>query len=194
MKRLEHVKTTETGQHAFRKFIFVLLIFILYAAFVVNKYGAKEGLLIAFLTWSFFVYCTPIADAGFLLAFPIRLVSDVRMVYTQVIAYFIALAILAYAMLFSPAAFERTILLRLFKEIILHPWPYWIILILSMIGTFASIVFADELMDVATHRERKHFHAHFAKYEFIATLALIGLTLALYKLLIDQLNIPISLF
>ena len=188
------MRTTETGKHAFRKFIFVLLIFLLYAAFVVNKYGAKEGILIAFLTWSFFVYCTPIADAGFLLAFPIRLVSDVRMVYTQVIAYFIALAILAYAMLFSPAAFEKTILLRLFKEIILHPWPYWIILILSMIGTFASIVFADELMDVATHRERKHFHTHFAKYEFIATLALIGLTLALYKLLIDQLNIPISLF
>ncbi len=192
--RITHVRTTETGKHAFVKFLYVLLIFLIYALFVISKYGAEQGIAIAALTWSFFVFCTPIADAGFLLAFPIRLITGTRMLYVQLFAYLIAFLIVLVSFLYFPAFFEKTLILKLFKLIILTPIPYWSILILSFIGTLASIYFGDELMDVTKHIHRKKYHKHALKYEFVLTLGIILLTIALYKVLIDQFSINIDLF
>jgi hypothetical protein len=54
------------------KFLLLFTILIFYFAFISFKYGVKDGFAITLLTWSFFVLCTPIADAGFILDFPIR--------------------------------------------------------------------------------------------------------------------------
>ncbi len=185
---------SETRRYALQRFLILIAIVILYAAFVMYKYGAKEGLLITALTWAFFVFCTPIADAGFLLAFPTRLLLGIRMIYTQIAAYFIAGAITEAALLFAPQAFNKTILLYLFKTILLTPWPYWILLVLSLIGTFASIIFGDELIDVATHKERTLYHKHYNKYRlFIMVFIFIGAIL-LYGFLIEEIGINIPLF
>jgi hypothetical protein len=52
------------------KFSLVLLIFLGYFIFIAKKYGLQQGLFVSTLSWSFFVLCTPVADAGFLLDFP----------------------------------------------------------------------------------------------------------------------------
>lgn len=71
----------ETKKHTLRKFILVFLVLITYFLITSLKIGFREGISITLLTWSFFVLSTPIADAGFLLDFPIRLITKLRMVY-----------------------------------------------------------------------------------------------------------------
>jgi len=190
---LKHLRETETGRHLLTKFVMVLLIFLAYTAYVVERFGAGEGLGVAFLTWAFFVLCTPIADAGLLLALPLRVLLGVRMVKTQVFAYIVAIAVTLLFFFNNPAVFEKTLILRLFYQILTHPWPYWVIFIISAVGTFASIHFADEMMDVVSHKERKLWHAHGWKYEVVLTMGLIAISLALYKLIIDQLGLEIAL-
>ena len=46
-------------------------LFFLYFVYLVYEYGIEDGGMVTLLTWSFFVLCTPVADAGFLLDFPI---------------------------------------------------------------------------------------------------------------------------
>ncbi len=192
-ERVKHISTTETGKHALMKFVYVLIIFIAYTLFVILKYGSKDGLLVSLLTWSFFVFCTPIADAGFLVAFPLRVLFNIRMTKTQIGVYVVAGLITLYSIVFETTIFGRTILLRLFREILMNPIPNWIILLLSFIGTFLSIYFGDELFEVAYHRDREKFHKHSEKHKFIITLTIIILTIISYKFLIETMGINIPL-
>jgi hypothetical protein len=41
------------------------------------------------------------------------------------------------------------------------------VIVLSGLGTFLSIRFGDELMDVIHHRDRSYFHFHHFKHELI---------------------------
>ena len=53
-----------------RKFLLLIALFALYFLYLIYEYGIQDGGLVTLLTWSFFVLCTPVADAGFLLDFP----------------------------------------------------------------------------------------------------------------------------
>ncbi|MCA9353073.1 hypothetical protein KC901_02720, partial [Patescibacteria group bacterium] len=63
----------ETKRNALIRFALVLILFVGYFAFIAFRYGLENGFLVTAGTWSFFVLCTPVADAGFLLDFPLRL-------------------------------------------------------------------------------------------------------------------------
>ena len=183
----------ETKKHSLVKFIGLLTIVISYFVYVSMKLGTKEGLFVTILTWSFFIFCTPIADAGFILAFPIRLLMGTRMMYTQIASFFVALFINLYAFFLTPKAYESTIILKLFYQIISHPFPYWGIILLSILGTILSIYFGDELIDVSTHKERKKFRKHMTKYQIIISIFLIAATIILYDFLLKNLGINIPL-
>lgn len=183
----------ETHTHALYRFFILILILALYAGFVIHKYGIKDGLLVTALTWAFFVFCTPIADAGFLLAFPTRILLGIRMIYTQIGAYVLALVIVIFAFFTSSQIFEKNILLHLFATILTTPIPYWLVLILSLIGTFASIVFGDELLDVAYHKQRKLYHKHYNKYYSLVMLFVFVFAAIIYIYLINKLGITIPL-
>ncbi len=195
-KKLKKTKVflkTETKKHALLRFAFLILSLIGYFLYVASKFGTSNGILVTILTWSFFVFCTPIADAGFLLAFPVRLFLGIRMVYTQVFAYGVALVINIFTLLFLPSIYARTMLLRLFRQILTTPWPYWSIIILSLIGTFASIYFGDELMDVSCHKERKKYHKHLNKYKLLVFIFIVVFTAILYDFLLYQIGIQVPL-
>src|SRR6056297_2035506 len=83
----------ETKRNVLFRFLFVLILFLAYLIFMNFKYGAKDGFLVTLLTWSFFIFCTPIADAGFLLDFPIRIITGIKMAYTETFVWIIAIAI-----------------------------------------------------------------------------------------------------
>ena len=70
---IKHLVKHHTKREVLFKFLILLGILLAYASLVVWQYGLKDGGMITLLTWSFFVLCTPIADAGFLLDFPLRL-------------------------------------------------------------------------------------------------------------------------
>lgn len=187
----KHLKYTETRRVLLKKFLLVLSIFVFYFIFITLKFGVSKGLFITFLTWSFFVFCTPVADAGILLDLPIRLSTGLRMVKSEILVWIIAFFINVYALIFKPFLYDSTIILKIFKQILLNPYPYWAIIFLSAIGTFLSIIFGDELFDVIKHEHRKHYHKHKNKYYFILVIFLIVAIVSLYHILLKSLGINI---
>ncbi len=197
MKRMNFIKTSEyflheTKRHALKRFFIILVLFVSYFVFVSLKYGLENGFLVAMLTWSFFVFCTPIADAGFLLDFPIRVLTNIRMLYSEILVWVIAALINLYTFIFRQEIYETTILLKTFKYIISNPFPFWSIIFISALGTFMSVYFADELIDVVKHEERERYKKHAHKHRLIIFVFIILITIVLYNFLLSQMGIRIS--
>jgi hypothetical protein len=164
---------------------FFLLCFVLAAYFFyLNvQYDVMTSGITALLTWSFFVLCTPIADAGFLLDFPLRLLFGIRMLVSEIAVWTVAIVANIVSLNYFSGYYETTELTRLLHTIMTTPYPYWSIVILSGIGTFLSIRFADELLDVVHHGERHFFHRHGHKHEIVIILFFIVVFFGYYKLL-----------
>ncbi len=176
-----------------KKFLLVASVLVAYCAFAVYSYGIAQGLSVTALTWSFFVFCTPIADAGFLLDFPIRLVTGFRMVHSEVVVWMVAALLNLTFFLLSPNTYQNTELLRLFYAIIATPWPLGLIIVLSAIGTFASVVFDDSIFDAARTKKNAK-HAHLNKKKLYTTISVFVLTFCLYALLLHIEHISIKFF
>ena len=183
----------ETHKETLLKFLTILLILVAYFLYMSWKYDAPTGLGVSLLTWSFFVLCTPVADGGFILAFPIRLLFKIKMAITQVVLWFFALAINLYMLKAYTSMYKLSFLTELLHHILTEPYPYWSILIISALGTFLSIYFGDEMMDVASHKEREINHRHGFKYRSILVLGLGVLTVTAYYYLLSSLNIVIPI-
>lgn len=138
-----------------------------YFVYLCYAYDIVTGGVAAMLTWSFFVLCTPVADAGFLLDFPLRLLFGIRMVLSEIVVWGVALGLNVATLTLVPAYYEATFLTGLLKTILTQPFPYWAVIVLSGAGTFLSIRFGDELMDVVHHRDRDFFHSHHFKHELV---------------------------
>lgn len=149
------------------KFLLLLCLLAGYFFYLSMEYGFSTGGAAALLSWSFFVLCTPIADAGFLLDFPLRLLFGIRMVVSEVVVWAAAITVNLAALQIAPGAYETTVVTRLLHDIISTPYPYWAIIVLSAAGTFLSIRFGDELMDVIHHHDRAFFHSHHFKHELV---------------------------
>lgn len=193
MVKASELLTHETKKHSLIRFLGVLSVLVLYSLFLSLKIGVGAGMFVTLMTWSFFVLSTPIADAGFLLAFPVRIITGIRMMYTQLFAYVIAIGVSAYAFFYTPAVYNSTILLKLFHHILSDPYPFWGILVLSAVGTLLSIYFGDEMVDISSHTERKKYRKHINKYQLIIFTFLIAFTVLLYNFLLSSLGIHIPI-
>jgi AcrR family transcriptional regulator len=180
--------THETKKSALLKFLLAALIVFAYFAWMAGEYGPGQGLLITLLTWSFFVFCTPVADAGFLLDFPLRILTGIRMLYSEVGVWVLAAIINIYALSFDPQAYDMTFILQIFRQILLNPVPYWAIIVLAAAGTFLSVYFGDEVMDVMHHHERKKQLAHQGKHLTLLVVFVV-LTIILYGILLQDLGL-----
>ena len=181
----------ETKRDNLIKFLFLLSFLIVYFMFVQAQYGTEDGVIITALTWSFFVLCTPIADAGFLLDFPIRIATKIRMLHTEIIVWTIAISMNAYVYFFNPGLYDKTFILGLLYHIITHPYPFWGITGLCAVGTFLSIYLGDEVMDLVSYSGKKHKHN--IKYEIILFIFIILVVIALYDFLLKELGVSIPL-
>lgn len=181
----------ETHKETALKFIALVAFLIAYFIYMSWQYDASTGSGLALLTWSFFVLCTPIADGGFILAFPIRLLFGVRMFITQIIVWFVAVGLNVIFLSTSPETYQLTLLTKLLERILTEPYPYWSILILSVLGTLLSIYFGDEMIDVTKHNEREKHHKLGLKYRVIVILGFSVTTVLAYYYLLSSLNIDI---
>jgi len=183
----------ETKLRVLLKFSLVLLIFVGYFIFIAQKYGIEQGFLVAALSWSFFVLCTPIADAGFLIDFPLRLITGIRMFLSEIIVWGLAISLNFYAFFYNPEIYSRTKILILFEHILNNPFPFWSIILISAVGTFFSIRFGDELLDKVKHKERVLHQKHKHNYNLIVMIFIFVFAIILYDFLLKQLgiNLPI---
>ncbi len=178
-------------EHSTIKFISLIVLIIVYFLFASKSHGIKDGVLISIITWSFFVLCTPIADAGILIDFPIRLISGIKMIYSEIVVWTIAIIINIFVLINNSNIYDKTILLSLFKHIINTPSPYWSIIFLSGIGTFLSIYLADNLAD--SKKQKKKYSNFLIKYKIIIFIFLILLILIIYDFLLNKLGVQIPL-
>lgn len=189
----KHLWKHETKREVLWKFLLVLALFTAYAVFVSLKFGVEDGLLVAWLSWSFFVFCTPIADAGLLVDLPLRLITGIRMLYAEMMVWVVAAALNVAAFVWYPEIYQRTDLLSLFEFVIRHPFPYAAIILISAVGTFASVLFGDELLDVVSHKERTVYGKHRLKYRLIVLLFCFAIAFVLYDFLLRDLGVRIEL-
>ena len=178
------------------KFLVVIIILTIYLGISVRNFGAKEGFLISLLTWTFFVLCTPIADAGFILDLPIRLITGVKMIYSEIIVWSIAITANIIIFFSNSQLYENTQLLSLFYNILSQPIPFWTIILLSAGGTFLSLLFGDELLDISYEqkKERTHHQKHKHTFRIITIITLFVLILAIYDFLLNKLGVSIPWF
>ncbi len=160
-----------------------------YFFYLSMKFDFATGGLLTALTWSFFVLCTPVADAGFLLDFPIRLIAGIRMWITELLVWGIAVAFNIYGVFFQAEVYQSTFITKVFYQILIQPYPYWGLIGLCGIGTFLSIYFGDEVMDVIAHRHREKFQKHNFKYKVILVIFLFALIIWGYKIIITDLGL-----
>ncbi len=163
------------------RFFTVLVLFLLYLAFNVWRYGG-EGFLVSLLTWSFFVLSTPIADAGLLFDLPVRILTGISMVRSEVLVWLFAILLNVISLIFFPEVYDKTVLLSVFKHILLNPIPYWAIILLSAVGTFTSLFLAEDIVSGRIWR---------VKREWTLLLLVLLLTLVFYYYLLAELGIHI---
>ena len=164
---------------------FLLLCFVLFSYFIylTYKYDLLTGGVAALITWSFFVLCTPIADAGFLLDFPIRILFGIRMVMSEILVWAVAILINIFSLIYFNEFYETTFVTQLMKVILTTPFPYWIVIFLSVIGTFLSIRFGDELMDALHHKDRNFYLRHHFKHEILLFIFFLFVLFGYYEII-----------
>lgn len=183
----------QTHKGVFVRFGSILLIFLVYFLFVSSEYGLADGFFITWLSWSFLVLCTPIADAGILIDFPIRLITGIKMMFTEIFVWLIAIIVNVLAVIFSPEVYTQTQLLSLFKHIIDNPIPFWSIIIVSAIGSFLSIQVGDDLLDVIKHKHNKKAGVHDIKIKVASMVFVLFIAFALYDFLLKNFDLEIPI-
>lgn len=178
-----------THREALGKFLVLVTVVASYFGYLSWKFDAATGGAIAALSWAFFVLCTPIADAGFLLDFPVRLLFKIRMIFTEIAVWGLALAISLWGVWAGPEMFGKTLITSVFYEILTTPYPYWGLIILCALGTFLSIHFGDEMLDVIAHRDRARFHQHGVWFRLVGFIAVIAVVVIAYHHLVSKLGL-----
>jgi len=107
----------------------------------------------------------------------------------EMFVWVLAITISSTSLFLAPQYFESTLITRVFHQILCHPIPYWSIIFLSFIGTFASIYFGDEMIDVITHNKRLEHHKHGFKYKTIVLISVPILVITVYYQLMRDLGL-----
>lgn len=189
--KVEHLLHHPTKREGLIKFLLLLAVMLGYFGYLSWEYGFATGGIVAALTWSFFVLCTPVADAGFLLDFPVRLITGLRMFVTEMMVWGIALTINVTALSLSPESYQNSFLTSLLYQILTTPWPYWTIIALCGLGTFLSVRFGDEMLDVISHKNRDYHHQHGFKHKLIVIVAFFLIVIFAYYHLLASLGVEI---
>ena len=165
------------------KFVLLCLILSTYFFYLTYQYDLLTGGVASLITWSFFVLCTPVADAGFLLDFPLRVLFGIRMVLSEIAVWAIAILINIFSLMYFREIYETTLVTQTMEVILTTPFPYWLVILLSGIGTFLSIRFGDELMDVLHHKDRYFYLRHHFKHEIVLFLFFLFVLFGYYEII-----------
>lgn len=175
------------------KFLIVLAVLVAYGIFALYKFGVQDGLAVTALTWSFFVFATPIADAGFLIGFPLRLLLGIRMLRSQIGVWIAAFLMNVLALSAGSNVYSKTALLDLFHKILVTPWPLWSILILSAVGTLVTVMFYDDSIDIASSKNKRRLFKK-RRGAVVLNVSVFGVAVVLYAVVLATTHTSINVF
>lgn len=183
-----HTYLSQIKNNHWLKFSLLCLVLLCYFFYVNYKYDAITGGVSSLLVWSLFVLCTPVADAGFLLDFPLKILFNIKMYISELFVWLVAIIINLIVFNFYPEYYDKTIATKLFYLILSNPFPYWSIILISGLGTFLSIYFGDEIID--TVNDNQSFKGIYrAKHFILIILGFFAIIIFLYYELLEKLNI-----
>jgi hypothetical protein len=114
------------------------------------------------------------------------------MLFSEIIVWIFAITLNAYTVLLHPEIYQKTKILSLFENILEKPFPFWIIIIISAIGTFLSIQFGDEMIDKINHKDLSLYKKHKHKYKYIEILFIIILSIIIYNFLLKEFGLTLN--
>lgn len=116
--------------------------------------GIKKGFTVVILTWCFFVFGTPIADAGAIVDFPVRIITNNPFYNTELIVFAVAATIIVIFLWVSPKSYEDTFLTRVLYKMFTRPFSlYGLIIILSIVGTLISAYVENDIYNWALYNK-----------------------------------------
>lgn len=118
------------------KFFCYLGLFSAWISYLVTLHGTFDGVLLAFLTWSFFVLCTPIILEGFLVSFVHGLFRGGQLYDVSIFAWVISVLLNFFTYNFYADVYQKTLITNFLHIVISRPFPERFILILCALGTF----------------------------------------------------------
>jgi hypothetical protein len=178
----------ETKNTQLRRFIIAFCLLVGYTIYLVHAYGSS-GFSLGVITWSAFVMATPLPDGGVILDLPIRLLFGVRMIFSEIFVWMVAIASNVYFLANDAGVYDRTLIASSFKKILISPWPDWIIILISGAGTFLGLYFGDELLDVIFHHQRKKYTKLKSSYCFVFGIFAIMLLYFSYRYFLELFGI-----
>lgn len=178
--------------HHMRKFLILCFLMGGYTLYLCLKYDVQQGGISSILTWSFFVLCTPIADAGFLLDFPIRLLMRVPMIISEIFVWALAILVNIVGVYFFADYYQTTELTQIFYHILVTPIPYWSIILLSGVGTFLSLYFGDVVLDSLPKDPARPFYQRLHLKNLMPLLLLFIAIIVLYYFLLQKMDIHLT--
>jgi hypothetical protein len=123
----------------------LLIIFSLYVVrSLVFEYGFLRGLQSAFLSWSFFVLCMPVARGRIVLGpFKKRLERMMRVYSPELVCWIFAIVGNVLSMLLTPMAYYRVSITHLLRTIFLTR-ELWTSILVCATSTFCLALFRSE--------------------------------------------------
>ncbi|QQR48884.1 hypothetical protein IPF37_04970 [bacterium] len=121
--------------------------------YYISIYGIKHGTLLALLIWSCYALCIPAGHGQLLLGFPLRLVTD-RPIFTEPFFWSFAVIINIFSYFFEPYIYYQTIPTYLLYRIIVNPNPYWLIFLVSGLGTFFTFIINEDPVNIQNYRNK----------------------------------------
>jgi len=169
-------------QSGWVKFGIIISIVVVYLTYIIWRQGIKNGLIITLLLWAFVVCCTPVADAGFLIALALKFVSNVKIQLTQFYTYLLAAFIIIVIYYFNRDIFTKTPTTKFLLKIIENPFTlYGLIIVMSFVGTILSAVIEDEIYNYIVDKKIKTQKQIFITYCVVTFVCWIAFLFLIYK-------------
>lgn len=111
---------------------FLILLFLSFYL----KHNFKTSLAATFITWSFYILCIPAYHGKFILGIPYKFITGKKLLYPERILWPTALIFNIFIIFKYKTVYETTVITHLFYQILSNPWPQWLIIFLSGLGTF----------------------------------------------------------
>lgn len=147
----------------------VSLLILLFLSFYIN-HNFTTSLLATLITWSAYVLCIPAYHGKFILGIPYKIITRKKLLYPERILWPAAIIFNFISVYSYNSAYQTTIVTHLFYQIISTPWPQWLIILVSALGTFYKSFLGYQ-----------NFYKHKYLHYFIRTILIIlGILTLLY--------------
>lgn len=113
-------------------FSFLVLLFL---SFYIN-HSFSTALLATLITWSAYILCIPAYHGKMILGIPYKIITGKKLLYPERIVWPAALIFSIITMYSYGYIYKTTFITHLFYQILSNPWPQWIIIFVSGLGTF----------------------------------------------------------